>query len=182
MCSPKIYFARALAKDGMDSFNYFVIEEFENEQDCFDAEMFWIEFFRSNYPDYGYNLTKGGEGSTGYKHTPEAIEKFKIINKTKTLGKKHTLESKAKMSLAKLKDHDKNSIINSGTNNPNSKLDAAQLVEIDRFLSTGELSIKEMSIKFSVTKGHIWAMRRAKNKKEKALLSQALKLEPNPIH
>ena len=73
---PKTYFQRALAKYGMDSFNYFIIEEWESESDCLEAEVFWIAFFRSNVSGIGYNLTEGGEGSSGYKHTPETIAKI----------------------------------------------------------------------------------------------------------
>jgi group I intron endonuclease len=37
----------ALAKYGFENFSWLVIEEFELEKDCFVAETFWIQFFRS---------------------------------------------------------------------------------------------------------------------------------------
>jgi group I intron endonuclease len=35
------------------------------------AEMYWIKHFRSHEPEFGYNMTLGGDGSPGYKHTEE---------------------------------------------------------------------------------------------------------------
>jgi hypothetical protein len=52
------------------------------------------------YKKLGYkltNLSEGGEGSTGYKFTEEQIEKTRLAN----LGKKHSEETKFKMSIAK---------------------------------------------------------------------------------
>jgi len=43
------------------------------------------------------NLSDGGEGSSGYKFTPEQIENLKAAH----VGKKHSAETKAKMSAAK---------------------------------------------------------------------------------
>jgi hypothetical protein len=43
------------------------------------------------------NLVDGGEGTSGYKFTPEQIENLKSAH----VGKKHSAETKAKMSLAK---------------------------------------------------------------------------------
>jgi hypothetical protein len=43
------------------------------------------------------NLSDGGEGTSGYKFTPEQIAKLKIHH----IGKKHSAETKAKMSAAK---------------------------------------------------------------------------------
>lgn len=33
------------------------------------AEMKWITHFKSNNREFGYNMTAGGDGSPGYKHT-----------------------------------------------------------------------------------------------------------------
>lgn len=159
---PKYYFHKALAKHGIDAFNYFIIEEWESEQDCLEAEIFWIEFFRSNYPEYGYNLTEGGEGSSGYKHTPESIAKLRIVNANKTLGMKHSIESITLMRVAKLADHDKNSLLNSGELNPNSKLTSNKVVEIRKLLKEKQFTGKEIAIMFQVSETQI-----SKIKKEK---------------
>lgn len=153
--NPKTYFNKALAKYGLDAFNYFIIEEWENETDCLEAEMFWIAFFNSNYLELGYNLTEGGDGSSGYKHTPEAIAKMRIINKTKNLGQKHRSDSIELMSSRQLKNHDNNSLMNLGENNPNSKLNKNQVLEILDLLNQGELTLAELSKKFVVSRSQI---------------------------
>lgn len=69
------YFSRSIEKYGLDAFDYFILEEFENEENCFEAEEFWIAFFRSNVKGYGYNLTEGGEGTSGHTWTLTAENK-----------------------------------------------------------------------------------------------------------
>jgi hypothetical protein len=67
-----------------------------DEELAFLVEMELID----KYKKLGYkltNLSEGGEGSTGYKFTKEQIEKTRLAN----LGKKHSKETKAKMSVAK---------------------------------------------------------------------------------
>lgn len=119
---PQTYFHKAVAKYGLKGFNYFTIEQWYDEKDCLEAEQFWIQYLNTRNSNLGYNLTNGGDGSSGYKHTPEAIAKMKIINKTKNLGRKHSPEAIAKMSVRQLTNHENNSKMNSGERNPNSKL------------------------------------------------------------
>ena len=45
-------------------------------------------------PEKGYNMTRGGEGTIGHKHSAESISKMSNSHK----GKKHTLETKRKLS------------------------------------------------------------------------------------
>lgn len=54
----------ALSKYGIDNFNFQIIEEFNDEKECLQAEEFWIQFFRSWDRSYGYNLTFGGDGES----------------------------------------------------------------------------------------------------------------------
>lgn len=71
---------KAISKYGGNSFTFQVIEEFEDEKKCLEAEKFWIEFFRADVnkfgSDCGYNLTVGGDGLSGRKHTLEAKAKI----------------------------------------------------------------------------------------------------------
>ena len=67
----------------------FVIETVSKEH-WIEAEQFWIAYFKS----IGCNLanhTAGGEGLSGMKHSPEAIEKTRQAN----LGSKKSEETKA---------------------------------------------------------------------------------------
>lgn len=148
--NPSNYFHKAIAKYGLENFNSFVIEEWELEKDCLEAEQFWIEFFQSNHRSFGYNLTDGGEGISGYRHTTETKEKFKITNKDKTLGLVHSEKSKNLMSKKQLANHEKNSQMNSGENNPNSKLVESDVLEILRLLKAKTMTSKEIAKRFNV--------------------------------
>jgi hypothetical protein len=81
-----------------------VLADWKTEAEALDHEMFLIQCFK----DMGYelaNLTVGGEGTSGYKHTPEQIEKNRLAklgstpwNKGISSGLKHTEEFKQKLS------------------------------------------------------------------------------------
>jgi group I intron endonuclease len=83
-----------------------------------EKEIYWIKKYNSSNGSYGYNLTEGGRNSS-YSHTKESKAKLSLAHKGKKLtsehikniskatkginnpfyGKKHTEESKKKMSL-----------------------------------------------------------------------------------
>lgn len=67
----------AMKKYGVDSFVFMPLESFDLDQDAYDAEVFWIEYFRSWDRNYGYNESRGGEsGSKGTKHSLETIKRY----------------------------------------------------------------------------------------------------------
>jgi group I intron endonuclease len=93
----KFFIHKAIAKYGVENFTFSMLQSFDNENDCFIAEIYWIKYFQSKIKNYGYNLTDGGEGcsgrivsektrqkmrdkATGRKHTPETKEKLRAIN------------------------------------------------------------------------------------------------------
>lgn len=101
---PKTYFHKALKKYGVDNFNYFEIENFESEEDSLSSEKFWIEYFQSNNSKIGYNLTKGGEGTSGFKMSESAKKKLsedRTGDKHHFYGKTHTPETIDLMSKVK---------------------------------------------------------------------------------
>ena len=65
-----------------------LIEECDNSV-WQEREKYWI----SQYSNL-INLTKGGDGCIGFTHSPETINKLKLVN----LGRKHTEEFKEAMS------------------------------------------------------------------------------------
>jgi group I intron endonuclease len=69
-----------------------VLEKYENESDCFKAEIFLIEYFRSIGVNLT-NLTNGGEGVSGIKPSEETKNKISLTH----LGMKHTEETKEKL-------------------------------------------------------------------------------------
>ena len=117
------YFHNAIRKHKWENFSYEILEEFDDDvTDEFmsDRETHWIEVYDSTNREFGYNLTKGGEGITGYKHTDatkakmseaskghivsaETRTKISEANKGKNhpyFGKKLSAEHRAKISEA----------------------------------------------------------------------------------
>ncbi len=102
----------ALRKYGFNSFGWKVLFDSVNDEDLSPVEIRMICILKTKAPN-GYNLTDGGEGTTGWKapkdwiknrpnfnykgrkHTSEANEK----NRKAHLGKRHTESAKLKMSL-----------------------------------------------------------------------------------
>lgn len=72
-------FYNALRKYGEDNFEFSILDKFNLEDIIFDLEVFYISAYKSNNRNYGYNITSGGEGSSGTKHN----ENQKRSNKLK---------------------------------------------------------------------------------------------------
>jgi len=86
------YLQAAWDKHGEANFSFEVIEDF-NPEFNFDInalERFWIEDYKSNDREFGYNLTAGGEGSAGRKLSERHKAKIRSAN----LGNKHNLGRK----------------------------------------------------------------------------------------
>lgn len=64
------YLHRAINKHGVRSFKFEVIATYDDEQEWTQAEIDFIARFKSNDRTVGYNLTTGGDGALGYRHTP----------------------------------------------------------------------------------------------------------------
>jgi group I intron endonuclease len=59
----------SMRKHGFDNFEFEIIKECETSEEMFSNEIYYIGFYNSK--EKGYNLTIGGEGCLGYKHTEE---------------------------------------------------------------------------------------------------------------
>lgn len=90
-----IYLQRSWNKYGEDAFNFSLIEECEEEY-LNDREILYIKMFESNTINKGYNLTAGGDGATGYRHTEETKKKLSEMQ----IGKKLPLRTIERISLA----------------------------------------------------------------------------------
>lgn len=90
--SPR-HFCRALRKYGPDAFEISVRGAFKTGSEAKIAERILISLEK---PDY--NMTLGGEGTSGLRHTDAAKSKMSAAS----LGRKHTAEARLKMSQAKL--------------------------------------------------------------------------------
>jgi len=116
---PKKYFYNAIRKYGKHNFKYEILGFCNSGEELNEAEIEVIWLFRSfgsngkTYDKiYGYNLTLGGEGCSGIKHTEEAKKKMSDAQKNKppitentrkkmsesAKGKKVSLETREKQS------------------------------------------------------------------------------------
>ena len=121
------HFQMAIKKYGWDNFQHIVLFSNMSEKDAKAKEIELIAKYNATNPNYGYNITLGGESGFGYHHTDEAKRRIgasakgrpsfmkgkKHTQKTKDLiskaligrspvnkGKHHTIETKTKISLS----------------------------------------------------------------------------------
>lgn len=136
----------AIRKYGKKSFSIYVIESFDNAKEALEAETFWIEYFKTNITkhgnQFGYNLTTGGEGTPGMKHSQKTKRKISksLMGNKHNLGNKASIETRQRMSKnhigekntkAKLTAQEVNAIRNYHKNNKDkSKNIFKELIEI----------------------------------------------------
>lgn len=92
-----VYFHAALRKYGFDAFEWKIVQTHDTEEQSLRAE----EELIAEWRELGiplYNLTSGGDGQSGYRHTEETKKKISDAKR----GRKHTDEARTKMSVAKL--------------------------------------------------------------------------------
>ena len=68
---------RALHKYGAENFSVEVIDTAETPEELNAKEIAWIASYNSMAPN-GYNLCKGGESTSGFKHREESKRKMAI--------------------------------------------------------------------------------------------------------
>jgi group I intron endonuclease len=91
------FFHRALRKYGRSGFSVSIIGRFDTEEDLSLAEQLFIQEHRSVAPD-GYNLTTGGEGTSGRTHSEATRARIRANHPRNWAGKKHSKETREKMS------------------------------------------------------------------------------------
>jgi group I intron endonuclease len=87
------YLQRAFLKYGEQCFEFHIIEEGIPESVLDVRERAWIEYYKSNDRDHGYNLDSGGQGS-GRHHSEETKAKISCANS----GRKWTKEQRERFS------------------------------------------------------------------------------------
>ena len=92
-CIDDCYLHNAIKKHGIDAFDWEIIQSDIHELILDEREIYLINHFDCIRPN-GYNLTLGGEGTRGFRHSDETKKKISAINK----GRKVSAEARAKMS------------------------------------------------------------------------------------
>lgn len=113
----KCVFASAVKKYGWADFELTIVECGHSSQiELDESEQFWIAYLQTKSPN-GYNLTDGGFGSSGLRHTDSAKEKMRNHKfsdshlqhlqgrRSGFAGKKHKPESIEKMRKPKSESH-----------------------------------------------------------------------------
>ena len=80
------HFMNAINKYGWNNFEHIVIAKGLTEEEAKWLEIELIREFDTTNQDKGYNITLGGEGGNGLKHTKEARKKIREASKGKTLS------------------------------------------------------------------------------------------------
>ena len=70
------YFWRAIQKYGWENFFHEILFEGLGEEEAKEKEIELISFYQSWHPNFGYNISLGGDGSNGYRHTDDAKERI----------------------------------------------------------------------------------------------------------
>jgi group I intron endonuclease len=121
-------FARALRKYGPENFVWKIIEsyEYDSKQNLInklnEREIYWIEKEKTYLSYNGYNMTRGGDGGTcfeGKKHTTESKLKMSESHKGKKFSETHkrNLSESIKNSIT-IEERAKRSERTKGSNNP----------------------------------------------------------------
>ena len=83
---------KALLKYGHSKFNLEILEYCD--RDCvIEREQYYMDFFKPKY-----NILKVAGSPLGYKHTPEALEKLRLLG----IGRKHSEEARCKIRTANM--------------------------------------------------------------------------------
>lgn len=101
------YFYNAIQKYGWNEFEHIIFVDNLNKEEANEIEQYLIKFYDTMNPQNGYNLTKGGEGISGFKMTEEQKKKISMAQTGKEVseetrrkigeihrGMKHTDEAK----------------------------------------------------------------------------------------
>lgn len=100
----KTAIASAIKKYGKENFEIKVIARANSINELNYREIYYIKLFNSLSP-VGYNLTYGGQGSVGKKHSTETKEKMSTAHKNKPAhnkGKARTIIERKRISLGSM--------------------------------------------------------------------------------
>lgn len=105
---------KAIKKYGIENFIKEIIE-YVNEDNWKEREMYWITEMHSHTSEWGYNLTKGGDGTLGLKMREESRENIRKSRIGKTLSTEARLKISKKIKGRKFTEEHKKRISISNT-------------------------------------------------------------------
>lgn len=85
--SHSTYFYSAILKYGWNNFSHEILEENLTKQEAEEREKYYIQLYKSNNKEFGYNLTSGGE--LGKTYSSFVREKMSLKKKGVPLSEEH---------------------------------------------------------------------------------------------
>lgn len=136
----------SIRKYGVDDFIFNIIEEL-NDNDIDEAEIFWIQYFRSWDTNYGYNLDLGG--CKNKIVSQETREKQSISSK-----KRYNNETQIRLAKARRTPQSRAKTVKqtTGESNPRAKINETIVKEIRQLWETDQYKQTELATKFNLPK------------------------------
>ena len=97
------YFENAIKKNGWDNFKHEILHTGMTANEAMEKEIELIKFYKSNNKKYGYNLSTGGGGRVGVKHTEETKKKMSEAATGRKKSKEHRINL-SKANIERFKD------------------------------------------------------------------------------
>jgi len=153
----------AINKYGYNNFIFSEIQSFFSEIESYSAEDYWIKYFDSRNPLYGYNISPGGRGSGsginsanyGLKRSNETKQKLReshLGDKNQNFGTHFSSETKAKIS----KNNGMRKLL--GEKHPKSILTEEIVKNLKSDFNSDKFSKKELAIKYGINYRNVIAI------------------------
>ncbi len=81
------HFASAIKQYGWNKFDHIILFDGFTEEQAKAMERYLIAFWKTMDPNYGYNMTSGGDGTPGYSPSDETRKKLSEARKKENLSK-----------------------------------------------------------------------------------------------
>ena len=133
---------RAIRKHGEENFTWEIVKECVSINELNELEVFYIKEYET-FGEKGYNLTNGGHGTSGWKHSKETKHKIGEFTKIFFTGRKKTEEHKEKLRTFFI---GKNYVERFGKEKAKEIINKKKLSYIEKF---GEEKAKEIKTKLS---------------------------------
>ena len=166
---PTMYFTRALKKYGTENFEWSILLKCINEKELNEMEKFFIANYSAT--NYLYNLTKGGDGISGYRHTDRTKKIIGFYSKGNThaagnipwnKGKPWNEETKRKVSDTKKKNPTRYWL-----GKKRDKKTCIAIGNAKRGRKASEETKKKMSLSASGIKNHFYGKKHTEETKQK---------------
>jgi group I intron endonuclease len=171
----KTYIHNAIRKYGAENFEVQVLADgIKDEPLLKQHERLWIVLTRAHDPAIGYNMTIGGDGANGYRHTTESIGKIAASKVGKPLSAEHravlSVRAKARPPIS-VEMREMISKRNKGRKYPNRKPVLAETRAKMSAAQKGRKHSLEARRHMSIAQRQSWASDRSKRKPPKVKVS-----------